>query len=280
MLQTQLATPGRLLRPYVWCYGQSTGHIVGDRLHVPLPARPKQVLMFFFRDRFTARVCDSDRLILTPRAVVVGPQTHHRVDLSVSGAIDSFTIHFQPAGFHHLFGIPMSELTNATYDAHAVLEHGVGDLEDELAGAPSFEARIEIAERYLLRELDGLGPLGAIGKAANRLFACDGAIQVADLAAYAEVTPRHLERRFLTQVGVSPKLYARMVRFNAALDGKLCEPGRTWTDMAHELGYHDQMHMVHDFHGLAGVSPTCLLAQLEAVPQFHTAFATAARPYR
>lgn len=73
---------------------------------------------------------------------------------------------------------------------------------------------------------------------------------------------RQFERRFITLLGISPKVYARILRFEAALYRKSVT-GRNWTTIAHDLGYHDQMHMVHDFESLAGESPKSLTPHLE-----------------
>ena len=62
-----------------------------------------------------------------------------------------------------------------------------------------------------------------------------------------------------------PKLFARIARFEAALDGKSRFAARSWTDVAHQFGYYDQMHMVHDFGKFAGKTPTETLIQLETV---------------
>lgn len=279
MLETRLAPPSTALRPYVWCYGQSGGSVCQAPLVVPLPARPKQVLMFFFRDRYVAHLCESGRCETSPRAIVVGPQTYYRLDLSVFGNIDAFTIHFQPAGFHHLFGVPMTELTNVTRDAHDVISRDVALLEQRLSEVALFGDRVRIAELHLSERLRKVGALDRVGVVANRLFASNGVTRVAEMAASTGLTRRQFERRFLVQVGVPPKLYARMVRFNAALDRKLASPHCTWTEIAHELNYHDQMHMVHDFHGLAGDAPSRFLGRLGAVPEFNTAFAAAKRLY-
>ncbi len=280
MLRTRLAMASAALRPYVWCYGQSEGRVSENPLIVPLPARPKQVLTFFFRDRYRIHLRESRLCETSPQTVVVGPQTYHRLDLSVSGTIDAFTIHFQPSGFHHLFGVPMTELKDATYDGHAVIGDGLAMLEQQLASAARFEERIRVAERYLVGRLRNLPSLDLVGIAANALFANNGLTSVAALAANSGLTLRQFERRFVAQVGVAPKRYARIIRFNAAVDRKLACPNRTWTEIAHELHYYDQMHLVHDFHDLAGDSPTQLLAHLDGAPEFRTLFAAEERPHR
>ena len=66
--------------------------------------------------------------------------------MSVFGRIDNFTVHFQPSGFNRLFGIPMTELTDAAYDAHAVVGPEISTLEHELGDTPGFAERIQLIE--------------------------------------------------------------------------------------------------------------------------------------
>ena len=82
------------------------------------------------------------------------------------------------------------------------------------------------------------------------------------LAAGYGISVRQLERRIRSAVGIAPKTYACVARFQAALDAKLLTPTRSWMLIAHDLGYHDQMHMVHDFHKLAGAAPAEILAHI------------------
>jgi transcriptional regulator GlxA family with amidase domain len=94
------------------------------------------------------------------------------------------------------------------------------------------------------------------------------------MATDSRLSTRQFERRFLAQVGVSPKLYARIIRFNAALDHKLRCPSRAWSRVANDQDYYDQMHLVHDCRAFTGESPSQFLARLDGLPEFHTLFAT------
>ena len=76
---------------------------------------------------------------------------------------------------------------------------------------------------------------------------------------------RQFERRFTQQVGMRPKLFARIARFEAALENKARFGSKSWTEVAHEYGYYDQMHMIHDFAEFTGGTPAETLAQLERV---------------
>ena len=84
-----------------------------------------------------------------------------------------------------------------------------------------------------------------------------------EAARVAGLGGRQFGRRFVQQVGMRPKLYARIARFEAALDGKARSPTKPWSDVAHEFGYHDQMHLVHDFREFAGETPTTVLTHVE-----------------
>lgn len=277
MLQTKMAPSSVMLRPYVWAYGMTTGQVPSVPLVIPLPARPKQLLTFSFADPFRIPRPGSDYGDATPRVTVVGPQTQARAGLLVCGRIDNFTVHFQPSGFNRLFGIPMTELTDAAYDAYAVIGHEIPRLEHQLCDIFGFAERIQIIEERLIRMLGCYGTPDPVSILANNLFAGNGFQRVSAMATSSGLSPRQFERRFLAQVGVPPKLYARIIRFNAALDHKLRSPSRAWSNIANDHDFYDQMHLVHDCRAFTGESPSRFLAHLEGVPAFHTFFATANR---
>jgi AraC-like DNA-binding protein len=278
MLQTKMAPSSAVLRPYVWAYGMTTGRVDSVPLLIPLPARPKQLLTFFFADRFGVLTPGSGQSDVSARVTVVGPQSHSLAGLSVFGRIDNFTIHFQPSGFHRLFGVPMTELTDAAYDAHDVIGPEISTFERELGDATGFAERIQLIEKRLMRLAGCHDRPDPVAIAANALFARNGINRVSAMAIDSGLSTRQFERRFLAQVGLPPKLYARIIRFNAALDGKLRCPSRAWSRIANDQEYYDQMHLVHDCRAFTGESPSRFLARLNHLPEFHTFFATEDRP--
>ena len=280
MLQTKMAPSSAVLKPYVWAYGMTTGRVDAAPLVIPLPARPKQLLTFSFADGYRARRSDSCQTDATPRVAVVGPQSYARPGLSVFGRIDHFTIHFQPSGFNQLFGVPMTELADAAYDALDVIGPEISTLEQQLGDTPNFAERIQLVETRLMCLLRDRGRPDPIAMAANGLFASHGIQRVSVMANDAGLSTRQFERRFLTQVGLPPKLYARIIRFNAVLDHKLRHPGRAWSRIACDHDYYDQMHLVRDCRAFTGESPGRFLAHLDALPEFQTFYATADRARR
>jgi transcriptional regulator GlxA family with amidase domain len=126
-----------------------------------------------------------------------------------------------------------------------------------------FADRVRIANEYLSARLPAHESVGAIAHTAAQMLMNAGCVRVPDLADAVGLGIRQFERRFRYEIGIPPKLYARIVRFEAALHSKAADPATQWTDIAHALGYHDQMHMVHDFNRLSGDSPTAISGQLD-----------------
>ena len=79
---------------------------------------------------------------------------------------------------------------------------------------------------------------------------------------------------FLQQVGLTPKAYARVVRFTAAAARVMEDPSSRLADVSNEAGYFDQSHMIRDFLAFAGASPEALRLRLGQM----TAWMLAARP--
>jgi transcriptional regulator GlxA family with amidase domain len=82
------------------------------------------------------------------------------------------------------------------------------------------------------------------------------------LAGCAGLSVRQFERRFLDEIGIAPKLFARVTRYQSALDAKIASPDLSWLTIAHGFGYHDQMHMIRDSQRLSGETPGGILSHL------------------
>jgi AraC-like DNA-binding protein len=161
-----------------------------------------------------------------------------------------------------LFAVPAETLVDQHYEACAVVGSTVSRLRDQLAGTKSFLERVRVTDNFLLSLCPSRKPVDDIAAAARRLLLTGGCARVSDMARATGLSPRQFERRFRTYVGVPPKLYARIARFEAALNLKAVSRLNTWTEIAHQLGYYDQMHMVHDFQQFSGDVPTRIASQL------------------
>lgn len=261
----RISRPAPGLEQFVRYYVTRQMRIPGASMVHPVTARAVPTIEFDFGEPITAFYCGRLEMRKSPRVIVVGPQTHRRVDLQLHGALESFNIMFQPDGLYRLFSIPMYELVDEDYEGHAALGAFISGAYQRLGECDSFEARVRFMDEALLRRAIAAPTYNAISAAANRVLSTGGGVSIAALAGHAGLSMRQFERKFIQQVGMRPKLFERIARFEAALDGKARFSAKSWTDVAHQFGYYDQMHMVHDFAEFTSETPTKTLTQLELV---------------
>jgi AraC-like DNA-binding protein len=274
MQRIRFVKPAPGLKDVVRCYVQREAVAQDADLIHPVPARAAPILEFVLSDLFEIHWCDRPLIETTPRTVIVGLQTHRRVRLRTRGTLESFCVVFQPAGLFRLFSIRSDELTNHDYEARAVMGPWVSQVHERLGECVSLEERGRITDDALLRLCLAQPGWDGVSSAANEILIRHGEVRIGDLAEKAGLSVRQFERRFNHQVGMRPKLYARIARFEAALESKARSRAKSWTEVAHELAYHDQMHLVHDFEQFSGETPTNVLTELEKA---HQAFIDAIR---
>lgn len=268
MFEVRSRRPAPRLSPYVRAFESRSQRLDAQIVVRPLPARPEQFLEFYLADRYRVREASTGAVDTAPPAVLVGPQTFRRVDVLLAGDLDLFTIQFTPTGFHALFRHPTTLLTDQAHAAEAVLGRDIAELGERLAHAPDLARRALVAEAWLDGRIQTHAP-DPIAWAARRMAACHGGVRVAEFAAAVDLGERQFERRFATAVGVSPKLYARILRFRAALRLGSEEADAGWAAIAQAAGYVDQAHMIHEFRALAGETPARLMRAMSPAQERH-----------
>ncbi|WP_201394750.1 helix-turn-helix domain-containing protein [Ktedonobacter sp. SOSP1-52] len=106
-----------------------------------------------------------------------------------------------------------------------------------------------------------LADLTFLPTALELLYNTQGQIRMSALATNCGLSLRQFERRFKQRIGASPKVFARLLRFEALLHSLIQEPTSSLADAASHLGYQDQAHVIHEFKLWAGCTPTAFLAQ-------------------
>lgn len=143
----------------------------------------------------------------------------------------------------------------------------------QLADAAEMDAQTTVLDDALRALMASAPPVDSlVGDAVRTIRASQGAAEIDGLARSLGVSVRTLQRRFVAATGISPKLLARIVRFQRVFAAWREEPA-SLSRVALESGYYDQSHLVRDFRDFAGAPPAGFLA---AMPAF-TAFFTAAR---
>lgn len=196
-----------------------------------------------------------------PACVLVGLLTRPLI-VQPAGAADTMGVRFRPGCAYRFFRQPLGVLTDRFVGLDEMWGRAVTDLWEQLAGDPDERSRVDRISKALLERLDRAGPDRVTASAVGDLVRSAGRASVNAIAARAGVTTRHLQRRFGARVGVSPKVLARILRFQNTLRVRAPRPGeRTdWVRVAVECGYADQSHLIHDYAAFAGETPASLLA--------------------
>jgi AraC-like DNA-binding protein len=263
MFPVYFQKPAPILQRYVQFYTQRELHLRDPLVVQSVPARAAPMVEFVFGDPLRIRYPGSLVEEKSPGAVVVGMLTRPHGELRLQGTLTSFVIMFQSVGLSALFPVDLRELVDRDYDARSVVGKPITELEERLANCGSFASRASVADAFLARRIPDSLNTDRLSIAIDAIIARSGRIRIPELAAHSGISERQFERTFAARFGVSPKLYARIARFQAALDNKARSSTKTWTDIAHEFGYHDQMHMIHDFEEFTGETPTETLRLVE-----------------
>ena len=169
-------------------------------------------------------------------------------------------VDFTPIGARRFLGLPMSEIARRIVALQDLLGPSATDWAERLQAAPDWEERFSLLEGFLLRRLtDALPPSESMLWAWNRLRRADGNLRIASLTGELGISRKALNARFRDQIGLSPKLLARISRFQHALRLLEGNAAPRWTDVAYDCGYYDQAHMIRDFRQFCGSSPTELV---------------------
>ena len=177
--------------------------------------------------------------------------------LRPAGPAEMLGIGFQPHGAASVFSQPMHELSGRFTPVEDLERQLSRDLNDVL-DTPDPIAAVEAA--LLSAENTVRGSDLVIAEAARRITFAKGALDLAALAQELGLSIRQLERRFLAVVGLSPKLFCRIQRFNNVFH-VLGQPSCNWVDTAIACGYYDQAHLIRDCKDLSGNTPSILLAE-------------------
>jgi AraC-like DNA-binding protein len=248
------------LRPYVRAYAQRVVEKDDPVVVQSVPAELEQILNLEFG--VMPGVDHRDQHDVSHAAWFGGAQSSFSGYLELRPGVETFAVFFQPAGWSLLFKVPVVEVTNRLMDVTAIADAGFRSLWNRMGEGFTFEARVQIVEEFLLRRIARAAEHNKMTFAANYIFRHHGALKISSLATQYSLGVRQFERAFERETGIPPKVFARIARFQAALDARLMWPRRTWLDIAHSFGYYDQMHMVHDFEKLGRAAPTELITKM------------------
>jgi AraC-like DNA-binding protein len=190
-----------------------------------------------------------------PKCALVG-QLERSVGIRHAGRVEYLGVRFHPVGAAAFFKIPGRELAGRILPLEVVSGRLKRDLEQEIDLSWDVRQKIATVEAVLMRKRDkAMMSDPIIGAAVQALRRSHGGVSIASLSKTLSISERTLERKFSQIVGISPKLFGRIQRFQRVC--QFAEQGkrRDWADYAAALGYHDQSHLIKDFQRFSGESP-------------------------
>lgn len=177
-------------------------------------------------------------------------------EVPMNGTVSYFGIRFLPSGINYFLKLPLQALQNQMIPASDFSIHALHELSQMVFGKKEFAQKIAVSESFLLKKLHGqhtsMHP--GLARALHHILSTGGDVAIQTKAA-EWISPRQLRRLFHEYVGCSPKLFARITRFQKTLYtmrfGKPAEKRNAF----YQHGYFDQAHFIKEFRLLYGTTP-------------------------
>ena len=257
---SQTALPRPELRQFIQAYGQRNICVPTSTISQPLLPYLGPILSFDLADLSRLHFDDGSSKTAS-KIQLFGSHASMKIEARFHGRFLEFGIFLKPFASWQLFRIPPANFTEAEFNAEDVFGRWIQEFWMRLAECRSFPDRVSIADQLLLPFALNAAPLTKTLRAGEMLLHAPASSSIERIAFDAALTVRTFGRTFSAEMGIAPKLFARVARFQRAIDLKR-ESGESWLTVAHESGYFDQMHMVRDFRDIGGRAPGQLIESI------------------
>ncbi len=259
--------PSTLLRPFVKYYWtlENCAHSEKTYIQRIVPSGLPE-LSFYFGDAPTYERNDQN----VRATAVLNGQQDHSYKIRVMGRLEMLSVIFQPYAAKLFFDLPASELMNRSIPAEDLEAAFLRELEPRLCDCFGAEQKVQIIESFLLNSLSRKKEyeLRRICSSLSLINANRGSAGINDLAASACLSRKQFERSFSEFIGISPKKFQKVIRFQSVLHQKNQHPEISLTGLAVECGYFDQSHMIRDFKQLSGLTPAQYFSDCQPVSDY------------
>lgn len=178
----------------------------------------------------------------------------------VDSKISMMGVHFRAGGGAAFFELPAGELHNEKISLDELWQGHAAELRDRLLQASTPETRFGVLENFLMQMLRSPSRHPAVDFALQQ-FQRSPTASISTVTDQIGFSIRHFNQLFRDRVGVTPKLFCRVYRFQQVLDLLLGKTQVDWMDIVFTCGYFDQAHLIHEFRTFADCTPTEYLSQ-------------------
>lgn len=181
--------------------------------------------------------------------------------LATDRMISHLGVHFWPGGLAPFLPFPAQELQNCVISLDLLWGSAVFPLRDQLLAAQTPAAKFHTLENALAQKLTESRNQHPAVRFALHYFQQESITPLATVIKQTGLSTRHFRKLFQETVGLSPKRFRRVQRFQHVLQAIETPEHVNWSEVALIHGYADQAHLIHDFQEFAGLSPTNYLTQ-------------------
>lgn len=208
------------------------------------------------------KAADPDRFERFSGATVSGPYSGF---FGTDAAEEAYVmgVHFKPGGAFPFLGPPAHEMADAHVNLDALWGRSAAEVREQLSAVASPEHRFLLLEKLLVSRLRSSPEHhGAVALALDRFARHGTRTTTRDLARQAGLSQKRFIDVFRSEVGLAPKTFNRIVRFQRVLADVHRRSAADWTHLALEYGYFDQSHLIRDFLAFSGLCPADYLGRL------------------
>ncbi len=253
--------PQPSLSRYIECFWVLTGESepLAQKPHPILPDGCMELILNFSDPFERHRIGSTPQR--QPRLILAG-QLDQPVHIQPTGRVAVLGARFHPGGAWPLLRVPMEDLTNRILALEEVSSKLARDVESNGNGAQMENARVRALEALLLQRFkSAVKSDRPVEAAVQMILAGHGCVSVTSVARQVGLSLRQLERRFAQTVGLDPKLFSEIIRFQCVFTAVEHGPAGRWVDVAIECGYYDQSHFNKDFKRFSGRPPSVFFSQ-------------------
>ena len=260
--------PDARLRPWISCYWMvepdpETAKFATasdpDKLQLLIPDGHSEIV-FRFAGSFTRWGIDAPNNPSQMAASYVIGGRSKSVFTRSNGGLRLAGVKLDPRALRALIGTPLGEFRDTTVACADLEVAALSELEQRVANLRSVDQLTSVFDQFFLRRMtDELSEENAISHLLERIHATRGSQSILTWARDHRVDPRTLERRFVAQMGMTPKQFARIERFKHSYHRLgTRQPGECRTYLDH---YYDESHFSREFRHFLGISPVTWLNQ-------------------
>ena len=189
---------------------------------------------------------------VVPEILLYG-QTTNCAPLYLKGKFKTFGVCFYPSALKSLFRINAHELTDSCTDFTLLVD----ELKEPLLNSVSLAEKADIFSDVIWKTIKKREPASDVATdfAIRRIVESNGNVPMQLLQKELQISERGLQRKFQEHVGISPKMFSRVCRFQASLTQLRQRNFQNFSDIAFDNGYADQSHFIRTFREFAGFSP-------------------------